>query len=52
MKTRTLILVFISFFIFPALTYAHRVSVFAYQEGGKIFVSDDHEKGGNGLNVW
>jgi len=38
MKARSLILFFISFFIFPALTYAHRVSVFAYQEGGKIFV--------------
>lgn len=38
MKKRTLILFFISFLIFPAITYAHRVSVFAYQEGGKIFV--------------
>ena len=38
MKTRTLILIFLFLLIFPGFTYAHRVSVFAYQEGNRIFV--------------
>lgn len=38
MKIRTLILIVLSLLIFPRFTYAHRVSVFAYQEGGRIFV--------------
>ena len=38
MKIRTLILIVLPLLIFPRFTYAHRVSVFAYQEGGRIFV--------------
>ena len=38
MKIRTSILIALTLLIFPRFTYAHRVSVFAYQEGGRIFV--------------